>query len=96
MYGQLRGTIHHHGTIGPRQAGPEWSPVSRAASSGERERSRWAEGESLIGRTDENGTFVAKRMIHEPTPLADGDEVRVGSEVLSFHKGQGPGSTETG
>ena len=55
-----------------------------------------AEGENLIGRTDENGTFVAKRMIHEPTPLADGDEVGVGSEVLSFHKGQGPGSTETG
>jgi DNA-binding winged helix-turn-helix (wHTH) protein len=87
-----------------------------------------AEGENVIGRTDEcviridsrlvsrrharilvtgdaasiedlgskNGTFVAKRMIHEPTLLADGDEVRVGSEVFSFRKGHGPGSTQTG
>lgn len=43
-----------------------------------------------------NGTFVAKRIVREPTPLADGDEVGVGSLVLHFRKGYGPGSTQTG
>jgi DNA-binding winged helix-turn-helix (wHTH) protein len=43
-----------------------------------------------------NGTFVAKRIVHEPTPLADGDELGVGSAVLIFRKGYGPGSTQTG
>jgi hypothetical protein len=43
-----------------------------------------------------NGTFVAKRIVHEPTTLADGDEVGVGSAVLFFRKGYGPGSTQTG
>ena len=42
-----------------------------------------------------NGTFVAKRPIKELTPLTDGDEVSVGSVVLLFRKGYGPGSTET-
>ena len=43
-----------------------------------------------------NGTFVAKRIVHGPTPLADGDEVGVGSAVLFFRKGYGAGSTQTG
>ncbi len=43
-----------------------------------------------------NGTFVAKQIVHEPTPLADGDEVSVGSAVFFFRKGYGPGSTQTG
>lgn len=87
-----------------------------------------AEGENLIGRTDEctiridsprvsrrharilvaqgaasiedlgskNGTFVAKRIVHGPTPLTDGDELGVGSVVLIFRKGYGPGITQTG
>jgi DNA-binding winged helix-turn-helix (wHTH) protein len=53
-------------------------------------------GASIEDLGSKNGTFVAKRIIHEPTPLADGDEIGVGSVVLLFRKGYGPGSTQTG
>ena len=43
-----------------------------------------------------NGTFVAKRRVQGPTTLADGDEVGVGSAVLQFRRGFGPGSTQSG
>lgn len=43
-----------------------------------------------------NGTFVGKRRIEGPVSLADGDEICVGSAVLFFRSGYGPGSTETG
>jgi DNA-binding winged helix-turn-helix (wHTH) protein len=32
-----------------------------------------------------NGTYVQGKRIEDPTPLADGDEIRVGSVVLAFH-----------
>ncbi|HEY2941064.1 MAG TPA: FHA domain-containing protein [Vicinamibacteria bacterium] len=42
-----------------------------------------------------NGTYVGAERIAGPTPLADGDEVRLGSVLLVFHARPALGSTET-
>ena len=42
-----------------------------------------------------NGTFVGDRHVVGPTPLADGDRVRLGHTVLVFRCARVPGSTET-
>lgn len=42
-----------------------------------------------------NGTFVRGTPVHGPVPLADGDEVRVGSVVLHFRRIAPGGSTVT-
>jgi DNA-binding winged helix-turn-helix (wHTH) protein len=43
-----------------------------------------------------NGTFVGSRRVDQPTPLADGDQLKVGSAVLFYRRGHAPRSTETG
>jgi DNA-binding winged helix-turn-helix (wHTH) protein len=43
-----------------------------------------------------NGTLVGRHRVERSTPLADGDQVQVGSAVLFYRRGFGPGSTETG
>lgn len=42
-----------------------------------------------------NGTYVQEKRAEGPTPLADGDEICVGSAVLIFRAGGSLGSTET-
>ncbi|HEY7499014.1 MAG TPA: FHA domain-containing protein [Vicinamibacterales bacterium] len=42
-----------------------------------------------------NGTFVGGRQITAPTPLADGDQIRLGSMVLTFRIPPPPSSTDT-
>ena len=41
-----------------------------------------------------NGTFVGAERVTAPTPLADGDAIRIGSLLLGFHV-RGAASTET-
>lgn len=42
-----------------------------------------------------NGTFLSGRRITEPTPLVDGDQIRLGSVVLTFRVPPPSASTET-
>lgn len=42
-----------------------------------------------------NGTFVGERRIESPTPLEDGDEIRVGSARMTFRVSSASGSTAT-
>lgn len=42
-----------------------------------------------------NGTYINDRRLNAPTPVADGDQVRIGSLLFTFHRAQGAGSTET-
>jgi DNA-binding winged helix-turn-helix (wHTH) protein len=42
-----------------------------------------------------NGTFVNDRRVTGSTPLADGDQVRIGSLLFTFRLSQPAGSTET-
>lgn len=42
-----------------------------------------------------NGTYVRSKRTEGPTPLADGDEICLGSAVLVFRSGGSLGSTET-
>jgi DNA-binding winged helix-turn-helix (wHTH) protein len=42
-----------------------------------------------------NGTYVNDRRVTTPTPVAEGDQVRVGSLLFTFRLSQGAGSTET-
>jgi DNA-binding winged helix-turn-helix (wHTH) protein len=42
-----------------------------------------------------NGTYVGAHRVTSPRPLADGDQIRLGSVVITFRIPQSPGSTET-
>jgi hypothetical protein len=42
-----------------------------------------------------NGTHLGSRRIDRPTPLGDGDEIGIGTAVLTFLLAGGTGSTET-
>ena len=42
-----------------------------------------------------NGTFVRGKRIQAPSPLADGDEIRLGSVPMTFRIFAISGSTET-
>ena len=42
-----------------------------------------------------NGTYVNDRRLSTPTPVADGDQVRIGSLLFTFRRSQGAASTET-
>jgi DNA-binding winged helix-turn-helix (wHTH) protein len=42
-----------------------------------------------------NGTYVRGERVTAPTPLADGDQIRLGSIVITFRIPPPPGSTET-
>jgi len=55
-----------------------------------------AESDALIEDLgSKNGTYVGGERITGPTPLADGDEVRIGSVLLVFRARPALGSTET-
>ena len=41
-----------------------------------------------------NGTFRGETRVTAPIQLADGDDIRIGSLLVTFHA-RGPGSTET-
>lgn len=42
-----------------------------------------------------NGTFVCGRRLRQPSPLADGDEIRLGSVLVRFRKVEPGASTDT-
>jgi DNA-binding winged helix-turn-helix (wHTH) protein len=42
-----------------------------------------------------NGTYVNDRRVNGPTPVADGDQVRIGSLLFTFRRAQSGQSTET-
>jgi pSer/pThr/pTyr-binding forkhead associated (FHA) protein len=42
-----------------------------------------------------NGTYVNDRRVSEPTPVADGDQVRFGSLVFTFRRSQPAQSTQS-
>jgi pSer/pThr/pTyr-binding forkhead associated (FHA) protein len=41
-----------------------------------------------------NGTFIGDRRVTAPMPLADGDAIRIGSLLLTYHV-RSAGSTDT-
>jgi DNA-binding winged helix-turn-helix (wHTH) protein len=51
-------------------------------------------GATLEDLASKNGTFIGAARVTAPTPLADGDTIRIGSLSLSFHV-RGMASTET-
>ena len=53
-----------------------------------------AEGAALEDSGSKNGTFCGKARVTAPVRLADGDDIRIGSLLVTFHV-RGPGSTET-
>ena len=42
-----------------------------------------------------NGTYLRGQVVTSPTPLADGDQIRIGAFELTFRTLAAPGSTET-
>jgi pSer/pThr/pTyr-binding forkhead associated (FHA) protein len=47
---------------------------------------QWKKGAFIItDRGSSNGTFVNRRLIHEPTPLSDSDRIEIGDYRLSFY-----------
>jgi DNA-binding winged helix-turn-helix (wHTH) protein len=42
-----------------------------------------------------NGTYVNDRRVEGPTPVADGDQIRIGSLLFTFRMSQGSETTET-
>jgi hypothetical protein len=59
----------------------------RGSSFGENDRGRMmtADGASLDDCGSKNGTFRGSDRVTAPTPLADGDVIRVGSLAITFH-----------
>jgi pSer/pThr/pTyr-binding forkhead associated (FHA) protein len=53
-----------------------------------------AERAVLEDSGSKNGTFCGKTRVTAPIQLADGDDIRIGSLLVTFHA-RGPGSTET-
>jgi DNA-binding winged helix-turn-helix (wHTH) protein len=54
-----------------------------------------AKGAAVEDLRSKNGTFVNDRPVSEPAPLADGDQVRLGSLLFTFRLSQPSQSTET-
>src|SRR5215212_4689838 len=40
----------------------------------------------LIDLGSSNGTFLNKRRVHQPMPLADGDQIMIGDDAFTFHQ----------
>jgi DNA-binding winged helix-turn-helix (wHTH) protein len=49
----------------------------------------------IVDLGSKNGTLVRGRRIDEPTPLLDGDEVQIGSVIMTFRTWSAEQSTET-
>jgi pSer/pThr/pTyr-binding forkhead associated (FHA) protein len=54
-----------------------------------------AQGTVLEDFGSKNGTFHGNRRVTSPVQLADGDSIRIGSLLLTFHVRGTAGSTET-
>ena len=54
-----------------------------------------AKGAVIEDLKSKNGTFVNDRRVSGPTPVAEGDQVRIGSLLFTFRRSQGSQSTET-
>lgn len=54
-----------------------------------------ASGATLEDLASKNGTFIGARRVTKPTPLADGDEVKIGAITLTFTLLRARGATET-
>ena len=54
-----------------------------------------AEGTVLEDFGSKNGTFRGSERVTSPVPLADGDSIRIGSLLVTFHVRVPSGSTET-
>jgi DNA-binding winged helix-turn-helix (wHTH) protein len=54
-----------------------------------------AKGAFIEDLQSKNGTFVNDRPVTGPTPVAEGDQVRIGSLLFTFRLSQGTQSTET-
>jgi DNA-binding winged helix-turn-helix (wHTH) protein len=52
-------------------------------------------GASIEDLKSKNGTFVNDRRVSAPTPVTEGDQVRIGSLLFTFRRSQGSQSTET-
>lgn len=52
-------------------------------------------GASIEDLGSKNGSWVNGRRVEEPVPLVDGDEVRLGTVMLTFRNLNAPGSTMT-
>jgi DNA-binding winged helix-turn-helix (wHTH) protein len=54
-----------------------------------------ASGAVVEDLKSKNGTYVNDRRIEAPTPVVDGDQVRIGSLLFTFRPAQGNETTET-
>ena len=54
-----------------------------------------AKGAVIEDLKSKNGTFVNDRRVSGPTPVTEGDQVRIGSLLFTFRRSQGSQSTET-
>ena len=54
-----------------------------------------AKGALIEDLKSKNGTFVNDRRVSGPTPVAEGDQVRIGSLLFTFRRSPGSQSTET-
>lgn len=54
-----------------------------------------ADGAVIEDLGSKNGTYVNDRPVQMPTPVADGDQVRIGSLVFTFRRSQPTSSTES-
>ena len=54
-----------------------------------------AQGALIEDLKSKNGTFVNDRRVSGPTPVTEGDHVRIGSLLFTFRRSQGSQSTET-
>jgi DNA-binding winged helix-turn-helix (wHTH) protein len=54
-----------------------------------------AKGGVIEDLASKNGTYVNDRKVNGPTPVADGDQVRIGSLLFTFRLAQTSESTET-
>ena len=54
-----------------------------------------ADGAVLEDFGSKNGTFCGGERVTSPVPLADGDAIRIGSVLVTFHLSTSSDSTET-
>ena len=54
-----------------------------------------ADGSVLEDLGSKNGTYVNDRRVERPTPVVDGDQLRVGSLVFTFRRTQSANSTQS-
>ena len=52
-------------------------------------------GAAVDDCASKNGTFLGDDRVTSATPLADGDVIRIGSEVITFHLAADFGATDT-